>query len=100
MILLFAHTEATSGIIQNAAEETVKLVVDLVSHHIAGNCIILVTVPMSGMFHFSSAVALIHAFLAVDDIDNQKALQMAERADPNGIRTIGACCDIESWTIS
>ncbi|CCL98324.1 uncharacterized protein FIBRA_00318 [Fibroporia radiculosa] len=59
------------GIIQNAEPETVKFVEDLVKSHIKGNCLILVTLPMS------------------DDIDNQKAARLAREADPRGLRTIG-----------
>ncbi|GJE96959.1 Dynamin domain-conaining protein [Phanerochaete sordida] len=59
------------GIIQNASAETVQLVEDLVKSHIKGNCLILVTLPMS------------------DDIENQKAMQLAKQVDPSGLRTIG-----------
>ena len=38
------------GIIQNADPETVKMVEDMVVNHIEGNCLILLTIPMSGMF--------------------------------------------------
>lgn len=38
------------GIIQNADQETVQLVEGLVLSHIQGNCLILVTLPMSGTF--------------------------------------------------
>ena len=37
------------GIIQNAEPTTVQLVEDLVLSHIKGNCLILVTCPMSGV---------------------------------------------------
>lgn len=37
------------GIIQNASTETVQLVEDLVRANIKGNCLILVTLPMSGV---------------------------------------------------
>lgn len=59
------------GIIQNASPEIVQLVEDLVLSHIKGNCLILVTLPMS------------------DDIDNQKAARLARDVDPAGTRTIG-----------
>ncbi|OCH87803.1 hypothetical protein OBBRIDRAFT_827487 [Obba rivulosa] len=59
------------GIIQNAEPEVVKLVEDLVRSHIKGHCLILVTLPMS------------------DDIENQKAAQLARQEDPSGLRTIG-----------
>ncbi|KAK0211639.1 P-loop containing nucleoside triphosphate hydrolase protein [Armillaria fumosa] len=59
------------GIIQNAETETVKLVEDMVVSHIAGNCLILVALPMT------------------DDVENQKALKLANLADPQGRRTIG-----------
>ncbi|KAK0496696.1 P-loop containing nucleoside triphosphate hydrolase protein [Armillaria luteobubalina] len=51
--------------------ETVKLVEDMVVSHIAGNCLILVALPMT------------------DDVENQKALKLANLADPQGRRTIG-----------
>ncbi|PBK80191.1 hypothetical protein ARMGADRAFT_1003277 [Armillaria gallica] len=60
------------GIIQNAETETVKLVEDMVVSHIAGNCLILVALPMTGK-----------------PISNQKALKLANLADPQGRRTIG-----------
>lgn len=41
-----------SGIIQNATLETVHMVEQLVSSHISGNCIILVTLPMSGTYAY------------------------------------------------
>ncbi|THH00719.1 hypothetical protein EW026_g1860 [Hermanssonia centrifuga] len=59
------------GIIQNADPETVLLVEDLVTSNIKGNCLILVTLPMS------------------DDIENQKAARLAKQEDPSGVRTIG-----------
>ncbi|KAK0463456.1 P-loop containing nucleoside triphosphate hydrolase protein [Desarmillaria tabescens] len=59
------------GIIQNAETETVKLVEDMVVSHIAGDCLILVALPMT------------------DDVENQKALKLANLADPQGRRTIG-----------
>ncbi|EKM52205.1 uncharacterized protein PHACADRAFT_198273 [Phanerochaete carnosa HHB-10118-sp] len=59
------------GIIQNASSDTVQLVEDLVKSHIKGNCLILVTLPMN------------------DDIENQKAMQLAKQIDPAGLRTIG-----------
>ncbi|KAL4244709.1 hypothetical protein ABKN59_010897 [Abortiporus biennis] len=59
------------GLIQNADQSVVRLVEDLVKSHIKGNCLILVTLPMS------------------DDIENQKAMRLAKDADPTGERTIG-----------
>ncbi|KAK0196410.1 P-loop containing nucleoside triphosphate hydrolase protein [Armillaria mellea] len=59
------------GIIQNAETEIVKLVEDMVVSHIAGNSLILVALPMT------------------DDVENQKALKLANLADPQGRRTIG-----------
>jgi hypothetical protein len=41
--------DAGLGIIQNAEEDIVTMVESLVSSHIKRNCIILVTLPMSGM---------------------------------------------------
>ncbi|KAK7461117.1 hypothetical protein VKT23_009043 [Stygiomarasmius scandens] len=59
------------GLIQNAEPNTVRLVEDMVSSHIKGNCLILVALPMT------------------DDIENQKALRLACDEDPEGRRTIG-----------
>ncbi|KAK0463897.1 P-loop containing nucleoside triphosphate hydrolase protein [Desarmillaria tabescens] len=59
------------GLIQNAENNVVSLVEDLVVSHIKGNCLILVTLPMT------------------DDIENQKAVQLARTQDPRGRRTIG-----------
>ncbi|KAG7448030.1 P-loop containing nucleoside triphosphate hydrolase protein [Guyanagaster necrorhizus] len=59
------------GLIQNAESNVVSLVEDLVVSHIKGNCLILVALPMT------------------DDIENQKAVQLARREDPRGRRTIG-----------
>ncbi|KAF5317462.1 hypothetical protein D9758_018043 [Tetrapyrgos nigripes] len=59
------------GLIQNAEADIVKLVEEMVSSHIKGNCLILVALPMT------------------DDIENQKALRLARLEDPDGRRTIG-----------
>ena len=50
MTLMTAVSEGSLwlGIIQNAEPTTVQLVEDLVLSHIKGNCLILVTCPMSG----------------------------------------------------
>ncbi|KAI0673304.1 P-loop containing nucleoside triphosphate hydrolase protein [Trametes maxima] len=59
------------GIVQNAEADVVRLVEDLVTSYVGGNCLILVALPMS------------------DDIENQKAARIAKHADPGGLRTIG-----------
>ncbi|OSD00790.1 hypothetical protein PYCCODRAFT_1393152 [Trametes coccinea BRFM310] len=59
------------GIVANADSEIVRLVEDLVTSYVEGNCLILVALPMS------------------DDIENQKAARIAKEADPLGMRTIG-----------
>ncbi|KAF9229123.1 hypothetical protein BS17DRAFT_792113 [Gyrodon lividus] len=59
------------GIIQNAEPDVVKLVEDVVTSNIKGNTIILVALPMT------------------DDIENQKALRLAQEEDSAGKRTIG-----------
>ena len=41
-------SNVTSGIIQNADDDMIKLVEDLVVSHIKGNCLILVALPMTG----------------------------------------------------
>ncbi|KAH8092249.1 P-loop containing nucleoside triphosphate hydrolase protein [Cristinia sonorae] len=68
------------GIIQNAEPATVQLVEDLVRSHIKGNCLILVTIPMS------------------DDIENQKAVRIAKMEDPTGSRTIGVMTKPDTLT--
>ncbi|KAI0693477.1 P-loop containing nucleoside triphosphate hydrolase protein [Cytidiella melzeri] len=69
------------GIIQNAAPETVKMIEDMVVTHIQGNCLILLTIPMS------------------DDIDNQKAARLAKQVDPTGQRTIGVLTKPDTLTV-
>jgi GTPase SAR1 family protein len=61
------------GIIQyhKKSPHMVKVVEDMVASNIQGNCLILVALPMS------------------DDIENQKAAQLAKDVDPDGVRTIG-----------
>ncbi|KAI9058580.1 hypothetical protein FKP32DRAFT_1761408 [Trametes sanguinea] len=59
------------GIVANADSDIVRLVEDLVTSYVEGNCLILVALPMS------------------DDIENQKAARIAKEADPLGLRTIG-----------
>ncbi|KAI0324482.1 hypothetical protein GY45DRAFT_1393054 [Cubamyces sp. BRFM 1775] len=68
------------GIVQNADGETVQLVEDMVTSHIKGNSLILVTLPMS------------------DDIENQKAARLAHQADPRGLRTIGVMTKPDTLT--
>ncbi|KAJ8474633.1 hypothetical protein ONZ51_g7084 [Trametes cubensis] len=68
------------GIVQNADDETVQLVEDMVTSHIKGNSLILVTLPMS------------------DDIENQKAARLARQADPQGLRTIGVMTKPDTLT--
>ncbi|KAI0072419.1 hypothetical protein K474DRAFT_398426 [Panus rudis PR-1116 ss-1] len=68
------------GIIQNADAEIVQLVEDMVLQHIRGNCLILVTLPMS------------------DDIENQKAMRLAQQVDPVGSRTIGVLTKPDTLT--
>ncbi|KIY47098.1 hypothetical protein FISHEDRAFT_75009 [Fistulina hepatica ATCC 64428] len=59
------------GLIQNAEQNMINLVRDLVVSRIKGdNTIILVTVPMS------------------DDLENQEAVRLAREVDPKGQRTI------------
>ena len=40
--------ERCLGIVQNAEDEVVRLVEDLVTAYVKGNCLILVALPMSG----------------------------------------------------
>ncbi|KAI0682998.1 hypothetical protein C8T65DRAFT_595630, partial [Cerioporus squamosus] len=48
----------------------VQLVEDLVKSYVGGNCLLLVTLPMS------------------DDIENQKAARIAKQADPDHLNTL------------
>ncbi|KAJ7208660.1 P-loop containing nucleoside triphosphate hydrolase protein [Mycena pura] len=59
------------GLIQNATPEVVRLVEEMVVGSIGGNCLILVTIPMT------------------DDMENQKAMRLAIEQDSEGVRTIG-----------
>ncbi|TCD68939.1 hypothetical protein EIP91_009329 [Steccherinum ochraceum] len=59
------------GLIQNASTEIVSYIENMVSSHIQGNSLILIAIPMS------------------DDIENQKAVQLAKLVDSDGTRTIG-----------
>ncbi|KZT66610.1 hypothetical protein DAEQUDRAFT_695305 [Daedalea quercina L-15889] len=69
------------GIIQVAEASIVQFVENLVLTHIKGNCLILVTCPMS------------------DDIENQKALRLARDVDPSGLRTIGVLTKPDTLTV-
>lgn len=44
------HSHVITGLIQNEEDDTVRLVESLVTSNIQGNCLILVTIPMSGAF--------------------------------------------------
>ena len=46
--LVFCIDQCHLGIVQNADQEIVQLVEDLVTSYVEGNCLILVTLPMSG----------------------------------------------------
>ena len=77
---------------QNADDEIVRLVEELVKLHVSGNTVILVALPMSGTSlscdKISNSSRLI-SWCVLDDIENQKAMRLAENADPFGTRTIG-----------
>lgn len=47
-VFLASLPNMISGIIQNADDDMIKLVEDLVVSHIKGNCLILVALPMTG----------------------------------------------------
>ncbi|KAF8591661.1 hypothetical protein K439DRAFT_1626647 [Ramaria rubella] len=68
------------GLIQNAEEDMISLVERTVTEQIAGNSIILVTLPMS------------------DDLENQKAALLAKKQDPEGSRTIGVLTKPDTLT--
>lgn len=50
LVLLIRRANSALGIIQNAEDDIVKLVENLVVSHIKGNCLILVALPMTGRF--------------------------------------------------
>ena len=54
--LCVAETFCCAGLIQNDTEEIVKLVENLVSDNIRGQCLILVTLPMSGKYNHRPTV--------------------------------------------
>jgi hypothetical protein len=65
--------------------------------------LILVALPMTGMYNQPLVVPSSFDVHPADDIENQKALQLARRVDPEGCRTIGkspllhcfsACCKL------
>ncbi|KAH8109512.1 P-loop containing nucleoside triphosphate hydrolase protein [Phellopilus nigrolimitatus] len=68
------------GLIQNDEQSTVQLVEDLVRSNIEGNCLILVTIPMS------------------DDIENQRAMRIALEVDTEKTRTIGVLTKPDTLT--
>ncbi|KAL5492681.1 hypothetical protein ACEPAI_4128 [Sanghuangporus weigelae] len=68
------------GLIQNDEQEVVRLVEDLVMSNIQGNCLILVTIPMS------------------DDMENQRAMRLALDADKDRSRTIGVLTKPDTLT--
>lgn len=73
----------------NADSEIVRLVEDLVTSYVEGNCLILVALPMSGKPSLCFSINTPSLTLALDDIENQKAARIAKEADPLGMRTIG-----------
>ena len=76
------------GLIQNASSEVVSFIENMVTSHIKGNCIILVTLPMSG----TCTVVRLKLLLPTYDIRRHRqprAVQLAKQVDPAGIRTIG-----------
>ncbi len=77
------------GIVANADDDTVRLVEDLVISNIKGNCLILVTLPMSGTYLRDIRLVPHTQPAMLDDIENQKAARLAKQEDPSGIRTIG-----------
>lgn len=95
-----------AGIIQNADPETVKMVEDMVVTHIQGNCLILLTLPMSGTYTHppNSPTALPQPLIltpttTTDDIENQKAARLAKQVDPTGRRTIGVLTKPDTLTL-
>lgn len=75
------------GLIQNAEPEEAQLVEDMVVSHIKGNCLILAALRF---VVFATTIDLYHNLsCSADDIENQKALRLAQKEDPHGRRTIG-----------
>ncbi|TCD68938.1 hypothetical protein EIP91_009328 [Steccherinum ochraceum] len=68
------------GLIQNAESSVVAKVEGMLRSHLKGQCLIVVAMPMS------------------DDIQNQKAVQIAREADPTGKRTIGVLTKPDTLT--
>ncbi|KLO12396.1 hypothetical protein SCHPADRAFT_853916 [Schizopora paradoxa] len=68
------------GLIQNDERELVDLVEDLVRSNITGECLILVTIPMS------------------DDMENQRSMRLAREVDVERRRTIGVLTKPDTLT--
>jgi hypothetical protein len=77
------------GLIQNAESEIVKLVEDMVLSHIERDCLILVTLPMTGLSFSPKSPSFFFVDFVTDDIECQRALRLAHQVDPDGRRTIG-----------
>lgn len=78
-----------AGLIQNADQQYIDIVKNLVVHYIADlRTIILVTIPASG----KSILKLPSTPLIpiIGDMENQEAVKLAREADPQGTRTIGS----------
>ncbi|KAH9884397.1 P-loop containing nucleoside triphosphate hydrolase protein [Cubamyces lactineus] len=81
------------GLIQNdEGKGEVPLVESLVRSYISSsNTLIMLTLPMTGQnMHLQQIIPIWRPSNApVDDIQNQKAAQLAREVDPHGLRTIG-----------
>lgn len=78
-----------AGLIQNEEPEIVKIVEELVKSNIQENCLILVTIPMSGMLYRTPQLKPFSQQIT-DDLENQRSMRLALEADDNKPRTIGA----------
>lgn len=89
-----------TGIISNVAKGedrgNIDAVRNMVSKHIQGNTLILLTITMRGECQSLSNTVCLPTVSLLDDIDNQGAAHLARLADEDGLRTIGLiflfCC--------
>lgn len=83
--------KVSTGIIANVAEGddrgNIEAVKQMVTRHIQGNTLILLTITMRGVF--SLQCDLDKCSNPLDDIDNQGAAHLARIEDKDGLRTIG-----------
>jgi len=82
----------TLGLIQNADDNLIQTVKDLVKHYVAKKkTLVVIAMPMTGWFLRLTFVGFTQTDLFTDDYENMQAVRLArdDGADPNGNRTIG-----------